>query len=127
MEQIGPLQYPQQTEEHRRDAECNPREGPPVHENTSMLPPNELRLSGGRLGPPSAQHSPRPHVSSPSEPSARGARRCRRGLGGTRLLREKAPDLACKHLRLVDPQEVTGLWHLDKAGAPKDDRILDRQ
>ena len=46
------------------------------------LPPNESRLSGGRLSPPSAQHLPYPQVSSPSEPPARGARRCRRWLGG---------------------------------------------
>ena len=38
------------------------------------LLPNESRLSGGRLSPPSAQHLPYPQVSSPSEPSAGVAR-----------------------------------------------------
>ena len=38
------------------------------------LLPNESRLSGGRVSPPSAQHLPYPQVSSPSAPPPGGAR-----------------------------------------------------
>ena len=43
---------------------------------------NELRVSGGRLGPPSAEHH-YPQVNQPGASSAGAARRCTRGLGCT--------------------------------------------
>jgi hypothetical protein len=56
------------------------------------LTPNESRLSGGRVSPPSAQHLPYPQVSSPSEPPPGVARPLQA------LVRQNAPRDALKRV-----------------------------
>jgi len=49
--QVSPLQQPQQAEEHQRNAEQDPRDGPEGHDPTSRLTPNVSRPVRSQLPP----------------------------------------------------------------------------